>query len=626
MALRRLAHVTARATLVGWLVAWASLAQPADLGKATVRSKIGQPLDVEIAVLSVKAKEEKNLSARVASRQAHRKAGIQFNRALADLKLTIARRSGRPVVRMRTARPLDDVYLEMLIELRSSAGSTTRRYTVFLDPAGLRPAQAAAAARPKPAPKPSPAPLSREELFGMPAGPSASAEKPAATSRDELFGLPARESASGEKPAATSRDELFGLPAREQASAPSAKPVEWRGFVQNTTAYDYREPRHWSRAVVRTQLGAQGGGGNLKWKASARLDVDPVYFNSGFYPEAVRRDQRADFMLRETYLDTSLGSLQLRLGKQHIVWGEMVGLFFADVVSARDQRDFILPDFDIMRIPQWAARIEHFGENSHAELIWLPYPEIDDIGKPGAEFYPFRLPAPAGFSQQFGNDVDPARNLKNSNFGLRASTLRSGWDLSVFYYRSTDVNPTFYREVALAPAPTLVFTPRHDRIWQTGGTVGKDFGAFVGKAEVIYTAGRKYNVTRLTDPDGVVPQKTLDYVVGLDFTLARETRLNVQYFERIFFHHDPDLLLQEQREGGMTFLLSSKIAGSFTPELLIIQSLNRNDRLVRGKLGWSASQNWRFLLGVDVFTGPLTGFFGRFDDRDRAYVEARYDF
>ena len=62
------------------------------------------------------------------------------------------------------------------------------------------------------------------------------------------------------------------------------------------------------------------------------------------------------------------------------------------------------------------------------------------------------------------------------------------------------------------------------------------------------------------------------------------------------------------------------------PELLVIQSVNRRDRLVRAKLGWTPVKNWRFTVGVDAFTGPVTGFFGRFGNRDRAYVETRYDF
>ena len=422
-----------------------------------------------------------------------------------------------------------------------------------------------------------------------------------------------------------SKEELFGLPKVEGSDKGETRRIEWRGFVQNEIAFTYADPAHWSRGVVRTQLRAQGGEGGLKWKATVRLDVDPVYYGTEFYPQAVRKDQRLDFFLRETYIDTSVGNLELRLGKQNIVWGEMVGLFFADVVSARDQRDFILPGFEIIRIPQWATRVEYFGKESHAELIWLPYPDIDNIGKPGAEFFPYQIPPPPGFNQQFENEVRPAHNLKNSNFGARLSTLQNGWDLSAFYYRSTDVNPTFYRDVTLSPRPTLVFKPRHDRIWQAGGTLAKDFGSFVAKAETVYASGRNFNVSRATEPTGAVPQDTLDYVLGLDFTLPKETRLNLQYFERVFFNHDPDLL-QDRRESGISLLLSGKIGASLEPEFLIIQSVNRNDSLMRPKLGWIPEKNWRVTFGVDVFTGPLTGFFGRFGDRNRAYIEFRYDF
>jgi hypothetical protein len=30
--------------------------------------------------------------------------------------------------------------------------------------------------------------------------------------------------------------------------------------------------------------------------------------------------------------------------------------------------------------------------------------------------------------------------------------------------------------------------------------------------------------------------------------------------------------------------------------------------------------------GVDVFTGPQDGLFGRYNNRDRVYAELRYDF
>lgn len=643
--------------------------QAAALGKLNVLSRLGQPLDAEIEVLSLQPGEAQSLSARLGSPSAHAKAGLSFSRTLGDVRVSVGTRSGRPVLRVRSNKAVSEPYLDMLVELRSSAGHVARPYTVLLDPPGFaasptgtrKPAASAPGAAPSAAapavplaqaqaPQAPSLPKSRNELFGVPPKPAASASgvagsaatAPAAsqtqaqapqapslpTSRDELFGVPAKPAAPAESGPGT-REELFGLPPKaavaEQAVAEPPSAVQWRGFVQNYTAYDYQDPSHWSRAVIRTQLGAQGGGGGLKWKATARIDVDPVYAGSDFYPSEVREDQRANFFLRETYVDMPLAGLELRLGKQNIVWGEMVGLFFADVVSARDQRDFILPDFEIIRIPQWAARAEYFGGNYHLEAIWLPYTEVDRIGKPGAEFYPVQGPPPAGFQQRFEDPTEPAHTVRNSNAGLRASTVRSGWDMSLFYYRSTDVNPTFYREVVLGPEPTVVFRPQHERIWQVGGTLGKDLGPTVLKAEVIYASGRKFNVTRLDEPTGVVAQDTLDYVVGLDFTFGRATRLNVQYFNRHFYDHDADLIF-DRNEPGITLLLSTKIGGSWEPEILVIQSLNRSEGLYRPRLGWIPERNWRVVFGVDVFTGPANGFFGRFDDNDRIYMEVRRDF
>ncbi len=64
---------------------------------------------------------------------------------------------------------------------------------------------------------------------------------------------------------------------------------------------------------------------------------------------------------------------------------------------------------------------------------------------------------------------------------------------------------------------------------------------------MIYTDGRKFNVMRPTAIDGLVRQNTLDYVLGLDFSLPAETRLNLQFFQRVFFAHDPDPFY---RQGG----------------------------------------------------------------------------
>src|SRR5688500_3838920 len=152
----------------------------------------------------------------------------------------------------------------------------------------------------------------------------------------------------------------------------------------------------------------------------------------------------------------------------------------------------------------------------HTEVVWIPVPTFDEIGRPGADFYPGPLRGMANFLPEDRS----GRNVGNSNYGVRLSQLKNGWDLSAFYYHSIDASQTFYR--VSGPTEPLVFQARHDPIDQFGGTLAKDFGSVVLKGELIYTDGRKFNVARPTAENGLIRQNTLDYVLGLDFTLPAE--------------------------------------------------------------------------------------------------------
>lgn len=443
----------------------------------------------------------------------------------------------------------------------------------------------------------------------------AAADAPA--SRDALFG---EEAKPGKDSAAESKSALFGndlgLTARSR----------WRGYVRSELARTYASPSHWSKMLVSGEVSTEGPlSDNVKYKLGARFDYDFVYDANDFYPPDVRRDQRANFMLRENYLDVSAGDWDYRLGRQQIVWGEMVGLFFADVVSAKDLREFILPDFDQIRIPQWAARAEYFKGDFHLEAIWIPVAGYDDIGKPGAEFFPAPPPPPPGYETQYENEQFPNRSLAHTNAGVRLSYLKDGWDMSGFWYGSMDAQPTFYRTIIGGARPAYVYEARHDRIQQIGGTVSKDLGFGVFKAETVYTRGRSYNTLDPSDLDGVVRQNTLDVIGGLDFTLPSDTRLNVQLYNRTFFDHDPGII-PKRNEPGFTLLVNHKFGDRLDAEVLWVRSLARDDWMLRPRLTWRFRPDWQWRLGVDIFEGPPLGLFGQFDDRDRVYSEVRYTF
>ena len=440
---------------------------------------------------------------------------------------------------------------------------------------------------------------------------------------DEDLLLPAVKGKVAAPEGETGEDDLLAPVKKSAGQTGVDAAAAWRGFVQGEAAYTVRDPQHWSKAKVIVELGRSGNlGGGVKWKVSARAYYDSVFaLEGGFYPAAVRHDQRSQFQWRETYVDFAAGWLDFRIGRQHVVWGEMVTLFFADVVSARDLREFVLPDFEMLRIPQWAARAEYFGDEFHAEALWIPLPTIDEIGRRGAEFYPLAVDRDPflGPILTIATEEKPRRRLSNTNYGLRLGAIRNGWDLAGFYYHSIDVQPTFYRTAL------TTLTPRHDKIDQLGATLAKDFGSFVLKGEAVYTQGRQFNVTRFAELDSVVPSDTLDWIVGADLTPFDDGRFTVQLFQRLFTDHDSDMVT-DRTETGITLLLSGKPRSDIELQGLLIHSLNRSDWMFRPKLTWNVRKNWRWVFGVDLFKGPPTALFGQFDFRDRIYTDLRYSF
>jgi len=116
------------------LVALPMYADAAGLGRITVLSALGQPLRAEVE-LTASREELSSISARLASQDAFKQAGIEYVPALTGIKLLIDKRSGgQSVIRLTTDRPINDPFLDLLIELNWTSGRLVREYTFLLDP------------------------------------------------------------------------------------------------------------------------------------------------------------------------------------------------------------------------------------------------------------------------------------------------------------------------------------------------------------------------------------------------------------------------------------------------------------------------------------------------------------
>jgi pilus assembly protein FimV len=152
------------------------------LGRLSVQSALGEALRAEVDIGTITPEEAASLKARVAAPEAFRAAGVDFNAALGSATVTLQRRpDGKPYLRLTSDRPVQEPFVDVILELNWSSGRLVREFTMLFDP----PSNRAVAAAPAPAPAviaPAPAPAApRAAASPPPPRAAAPAASPAAS-------------------------------------------------------------------------------------------------------------------------------------------------------------------------------------------------------------------------------------------------------------------------------------------------------------------------------------------------------------------------------------------------------------------------------------------------------------
>jgi pilus assembly protein FimV len=117
------------------------------LGRLAVQSSLGETLRAEIDVSSLTPEEASNLQVKVASPDAYRVAGVDYNAVLPSTKVVLQRRAdGKSFLRVTSDRAVQEPFVDVILEISWSSGRLVREYTMLFDPPATRTQAAAPAA------------------------------------------------------------------------------------------------------------------------------------------------------------------------------------------------------------------------------------------------------------------------------------------------------------------------------------------------------------------------------------------------------------------------------------------------------------------------------------------------
>lgn len=119
-------------------------AQALSLGRISVQSALGEPLNAEIDIPEISAEEAASLKVQLASPANFRSAGLDYSPVLTGLRMVLQKRAdGRSYLRLSSDRPVQEPFVDLILDAGWQSGRLVRNYTMLFDPPDMRPAPVA---------------------------------------------------------------------------------------------------------------------------------------------------------------------------------------------------------------------------------------------------------------------------------------------------------------------------------------------------------------------------------------------------------------------------------------------------------------------------------------------------
>ena len=333
-----------------------------------------------------------------------------------------------------------------------------------------------------------------------------------------------------------------------------------------------------------------------------------------------------DIGLREAYLDIYFNSFDIRIGKQQIIWGKADGVFITDIISPKDLSEFLLRDFDEIRMGVTGIKADYYINDNTFELVWLPTFTPTLMPPEGSIWRPVRsFPVQPEFDYS-RSEVKPS--LKNSEVFAKFSAITSLVDIEFMAGYAWDDDPTMHAIKSIDSLTHeltgLIIYPEHHRLTILGGSFSTTLGPFILRGEGAYYRGKYFNSSSTSAFEGVVKKDYLHYLVGIDYTLWN-IHMSGQFIQQTILQYEETIDRDEYENMG-TFLASSDFLDeTLNLQLFVYYGFNNDDALIRPRITYDLADGFEILLGANIFTGS-EGWFGQFDNNDMIYSKVKYSF
>lgn len=396
---------------------------------------------------------------------------------------------------------------------------------------------------------------------------------------------------------------------QEEETEDNSLRVQVKGFLDTYHAARTEGKADWMASRTR----ARGEVKLEKGAASLFVSMNATY-------NAILKD-RTGLELREAYLAYAKGNLDLRVGRQIVVWGVADALRLTDCVSPCDYTEFLAQDYDDIRMPVNALRTRYTWRSVTFEAICNPVADFfilpTDRHNPWALTLP-SAPLPYTIDLESGK---PEKRLRNMEYGGRITTNLSGIDFSLSVLRTWNKMPALSLTV-FDNGKSLLVKGEYHRMTMLGADCSLPVGQFVlrGEAACYFDEAQSRSVGQ-----NVVCRNTYNFLAGVDWYPGNDWNFSAQYCHK-YTAGSLDGLSVYRHAGLATARLSKELLRN-TLKLSSFAYIDVANGGVFNRISASYALNDQIELttGYDFFHADK-GKFAMYKQNSEVWLKAKYSF
>lgn len=396
---------------------------------------------------------------------------------------------------------------------------------------------------------------------------------------------------------------------QEEETEDNSLRIQVKGFLDTYHAARTEDKADWMASRTR----ARGEVKLEKGAASLFVSMNATY-------NAILKD-RTGMELREAYLAYAKGNLDLRVGRQIVVWGVADALRLTDCVSPCDYTEFLAQDYDDIRMPVNALRTRYTWRSVTFEAICNPVADFFILPTDRHNPWALTLPsAPLPYTIDL-ESCKPEKRLRNMEYGGRITTNLSGIDFSLSVLRTWNKMPALSLTVS-DNGKSLLVKGEYRRMTMLGADCSLPVGQFVlrGEAACYFDEAQSRGVGK-----DVVCRNTYNILAGVDWYPGNDWNFSAQYCHKYTAGNLDGLSVYRHAALATARISKELMRNSLKLSTFAYVDVSNGGVFNRFSASYALNDQIELTTGYDFFHADK-GKFAMYKQNSEVWLKAKYSF